>query len=390
MKPRIRCSQLPQLIGGTGGGCHGSLTVMPLVKRREGGEGWEGTLGHWIVANRLIKESGAVAPGEFPPADVPNTYNLPKMSEWIVDWMLRQVAEDFPPTYALHVEEYFEAEFDRFILTGHMDINGINAEGTDFIGADEKWTYKPVVPAELNDQVLGYLGLAKRNYPKLVHAIFKLYNPRNCEEDGFERVSSVELDAAGLDACVRSLEERINAALDDPMTLNSGLLQCAWCPVGIQCPAQRMELEFMKATLTPESLAAIKGTADDALLGDVIISARTIKRAIEDAETLLHSRLDQNPEIIAGNGTHISRKIEGGQYSIIDPVGAFSAVSSLISADRIPHVVKYSSDRLVDEIAASHKVPKGGKAPVTGKSIFDATVRPFFEQGERKKLIFSQ
>jgi len=321
--------------------------------------------------------------------DIPLDYELPKMSQWIVGWVLRQVAEDFPASYAMEVEGYFEAEFDRFILTGHMDIAAVNAEGTDFIGADEKWGYKPVIAADLNDQILGYLGLAKRNYPKLASARFKLYQPRNSEEDGFERVSSVELDEAGLNACLVSLESRINAALDDPMTTNSGMLQCAWCPVGIQCPSIKKEKQ-MQATITPEILASIKATADDATLGDIIISARTTKKAIEDAEKLLHERLDTVPEVIAGNGTRISRKIEGGQYSIIDPEGAFKAVNELVPAARIPHVVKYSSDRLIDEIAAAHNVPKGGKAAMTGKSMFDASIRPFFEQGERKKLIFSQ
>lgn len=383
MKPRVRCSQLPQLLN-----CHGSRTLLPLVKERTGGEGWEGTLGHWTVATRLIAEHGAKPPGGALPAPaVHPTYKLPKTSEWMIEWFVRQITEDIPATYAMEVESYFEYEFDRFILTGHMDVDAVNADGTDFLGGDEKWGYIPVKPASLNDQLLGYLVLGKCAYPKIDHAKFFLYQPRNSEEDGFQRISWVELDGAGLDACVASLDARVNEALDDPMTVTSGLTACDWCPVGIQCPAVRKELEFMHATLTPESLASIKATADDKLLGDVVISARTISRAIDDAEELLHSRLDAQPEIIAGNGQRITRKIEGGQYKLIDPVGAFSAVSSLIPAARLPHVVKYTSDRLIDEIAQAHNVPKGGKSAITGRSIFDSTVRPHFEQGERRKLI---
>ncbi len=305
-----------------------------------------------------------------------------------MDWVLRQVAELFPPTYALTVENYYSYEFDQFILTGHVDIDAINAEGTEWIGADEKWGYKPVDPAELNDQFLGYLVLAKRAFPKLTKASFHCLQPRNSEEDGFKRISSVELDEAGLAACVTSLEARINAALADPMTTDSGLTACAWCPVGLQCPSIKKE-KSMQATITPELLATIKATADDAQLGDFIISDRTTRRAVEDAETLLHARLDDQEKVVAGNGTVITRKIEGGQYTIVDPDGAFAAVKQVVPEDRLAHVVKYSSDRLIDEIAKAMNVPKTGKASVTGKGVFESTVRPYFEQRERRKLIFT-
>lgn len=383
MKPVIRCSSLDRLLN-----CHGSRTLEPMVAPRAGDEGLEGSFGHWTVAMRMWEEFGANGSHIQSPA-IPAGYKLPKMSEWIVDWFLRIVRDEIPPNYALTVEDEMVYEFDRFILSGHQDITACNNAGTNFIGLDEKWGYKPVLPAEFNWQVMGYLALAKRAYPNLTHAKYGIGQPRNSEEDGFPRLSWVELDGNGLDACVAILEEKIDEAIDDPMAVNSGMSQCAWCPVGAQCPAIQKELEFMKATLTPEILAAIQATPNDKLLGDIIISSRTSKRSLEDAEEMLKARIEKNGHVVSGDGVRITMKIEGGQYAIIDPDGAFNAVSKLLPPERLPHVVKYSSDRLIDEIATAKNIPKSGKADVTARSVFDSVVKPHFKQGERRKLLFS-
>lgn len=380
MKPVIRCSSLDRLLN-----CHGSRTLEPRVAPRTGDEGAEGTAGHYLVARRLIDEIAARNGGVKTPAK----QIIPKISEWIVAWFLRVVREEIPETYALTVEDEFAYEFDRFVLVGHQDITGVNAAGTDFIGLDEKWGYKPVLPAEFNWQVMGYLALAKLAYPALTRARYAIGQPRNSEEDGFPRLSWVELDGAGLDACVASLEAKVNEALDDPFTVSSGLSQCAWCPVGIQCPAMRKELEFMQATLTPESIEAIKAQPDDKLLADIVISSRTASRSLDDAEKLLKERIGTDGHAVSSEGIRVTLKIEGGQYAVTDPEGALKAVKAVVPEDRLPHVIKYSSDRLIDEIAAAQNIPKGGKSGTTGRSVFDAVVRPHFTQGERRRLIFS-
>lgn len=385
MKPTFRCSQLPQLLN-----CPGSQTLIPLVDARDGDEGYEGDMIHWTVAHRLITEQGATAPeGGLASPGVPPGYRIPRMSEWMVDWALRVVADHIDPTHALQVEGEFFAEFDRFNLSGHIDVNSINGAGTIFVGGDWKTGYKPVAPAELNDQFLGYLALAKRAWPTIERAKFFGAQPRNSEEDGFQRVSLVELDFNGLEACVSWLETRINAAIDDRMTVDSGPVQCAWCPVGVQCPAIQKEIELMKVALTPESLAAIKGSADDALLGDIIISARSFAKAVEDAEALLKERIKAQGLVTAGGGTRITLKERPGQYTIINPVGAWEAVKSVVLESRLAHVVKYQKDRLIDEIADAAGVPKGGKAETTGQKIFDAVVRPNMEQGVSHTLVFT-
>lgn len=385
MKPTFRCSELPRLLH-----CHGSQTLVPLVQPRAGDEGFEGSMIHWETADRLIRECGARPPaGGLPPPAVPKGYQIPRPNRWIVDWNLRQVAERFPPTHAMIVEDEFFHEFPRFNLIGHVDVHTIDRLGHEYNGSDWKTGHKPVVIAQLNDQILGYLVLAKKNYPALRRAAFGIGQPRNVEEDGFPRWSGVELDEDGLEACVEDLERRINEALDDALTVNSGPVACNWCPVGLQCPAWRQELEFMKATLTPESLASIKAVADDALLGDVIISARTVSKALEDATDMLKDRIAAQGTVIAGNGTRITAKIEGGHYQVVNPEGAFAAVKELLPEARIPHVIHYSTSRLIDEIAEANKVTKGGQAGITARTLFDILMLPNLKQGERVKLIFN-
>jgi hypothetical protein len=388
MKPRIRCSNLPQLLN-----CHGSRTLQAIVAPRDGDEGFEGVRVHFDVAARLISELRATAGSDYNPdlPDVPKDYVLPKMSEWMVDWGVRQVKEFVPPDFALEVEGYFEIEFERFILTGHMDVNAINAEGTKFIGMDWKTGYKAVIPAELNDQVLGYLVLAKKSWPTIELGKFIVGQPRNSEEDGFQRISIVELDGDALQACVVDLERRVNAALDDPMTVDSGMLQCTWCAAaGPQCPAWMLHHDFMKAQLTPEILASIKAVPDDARLADLVIASKTLAKGMEDAKDMLIERIKSQQAVIASDGTRITTKTTGGTYEITNPEGCWAAVQSVVPADRIPKVVKYSKENLIDEIATAQNIPKGGNKPATATKVFDALIRPNMTQSERTILQFQQ
>ena len=385
MKPIFRCSQLPQLLH-----CSGSATLMPLVKPRAGDDGFEGSMIHWMIADRLIREHGAAPPaGGLAPPSVPAGYVLPKMSRWMVEWALRVVADKLPPRDYMQVEQGFRAEFDRFILVGHMDVHTINRAGTEFHGGDWKSGYKPAVIAELNDQVLGYLGLAKREWPTLESGKFFIGNPRNSEDDGFPRLSTVELTGDQMEDCLTSLNDRVNYALDHPMETDSGLIACAWCPVGIQCPSVRETISYLKATITPEALAAIKATADDGLLGDAVIAARTIKTAVADAEELLKERIAASGAVKSYSGVTITAKTEGGQYKVTNPEGAFAAVQELIPAERVPHVLSYSTSTLIDEIAKANRVNKGGDADITAKTLFDIVLRPHLEQGSRTRLIFT-
>ena len=369
--------------------CNGSITLVPRVKRRQGNEGHEGSMIHWMIADRIIREMGGIAPdGGLKPPDVPDGYKLPRMSEWMVDWAIRHVRETIPDDWSLMVEVPIAYEFDRFILSAHEDLLAISPDGRLSKGIDWKTGRDPVDPADSNEQVATYLTLQKRAWDSLEAAEFQIAQPRVDEEMGFERISTVSVN--NLDVIVAGMERRVNAAIDNALEINSGRKQCAWCPVGIQCPALREELKAMKLKLTPESISLVKQVPDDALLGDWVITMRKLKRPTDDAEELLHERITAAGEVVAGNGTRITRKIQRGSYTIEDPVRFMEAVRVLLpSDDSIARSFTPSMTRIKDEIADAQKVPKTGSSDLTAENIFDAHLRPLVEQGERKILVFT-
>jgi hypothetical protein len=173
------------------------------------------------------------------------------------------------------------------------------------------------------------------------------------------------------------------------MELNSGNKQCAWC-IGCQCPALKEEQRLMKLKLTPELLANIKREPDDAALADWVITARTLNRPTEDAEKMLHERLDTVASIQSGTGVTITRKITKGSYSFPDMLKFIQEFRDLVPGDdALASVVTPSVTIVKDQIAEKLGVPKTGKAAVTAETLFDAKLRPFVTQGERKILQFT-
>jgi hypothetical protein len=380
VKPTIRCSELDRVLA-----CNGSLTLVPLVAAREGDEGDAGTNIHeniaWMAALRLgatteVKmEKSRLKPMGF--------------DTWIADYCFRELKENVPDDWSLEVESAFAYEWDRFNLSGHIDALAMSPDETEAFGWDWKTGYDPVDPAEFNDQVLGYIILLKRAYPKLRKVTFKVVQPRNDEDEGFQRISIVTVTWEGVDFISKNFENRMNKALDNAMEVDSGKKQCRWCPVNIQCPAAQLEQDVMKVTLTPESIAKVKMTPDDAVLGDWVIAARTLEPMNKVALATLHKRLDTQPSVVAGNGTTISRTEENGSYSWPDPLKAFTAVRELLPKDEsLAKVLTPSVTRIKEELATVMSIPKTGKAPVTAEGVFDAKLRPLCEQGKRKILVF--
>lgn len=385
MKPRIRCSSLDQLLN-----CPGSRILLPLVKPRTGTEAIDGKLIHWLSARRLVDQLGAQEPpgGLLPPDGIPPGYVLRTNNSWIVDWYFNLIRHSVPTTWSLEVEVPMEWEFKHWILEGHPDTMATSPESRESDDLDLKTGNDPVLPAELNEQVLGYMVLRKTN-DDVQHAKFRIAQPLVSEHDGFERVSTIESEGQALDNLVRGLDERVCDALSDSRSLNSAPKQCKWCPVGIQCPSIQAEIGHLRTLLTPENLARIRAEADDALLGDIIISTRTVARAIEDAGELLKSRLGEVGTITAGNGTRISQKVEGGKYKVLDPVRMFTELLDMIDPERLAPALQYSRGRIEDAIAAQFDIPKSGSNDLTAEMIFDARLGPFVEQTTRSKLIFS-
>ena len=386
MKPLRRASNMDRDLR-----CPAAPTLEAIVGIRESGaESYEGSMLHWLIASRLIAEMGATPPeGGLKPPKVPPRYQVPKTSLWIVNWAIRHVADTIPSDWALMVEEPVAYEFDRWIASGHFDGFAISPEGTKAHGIDWKAVYNAVPSADDNDQVNTYLALAKRAWPALVEIAFDVCQPRLPEEGDTPRVSTLSLIGDAIDRRIADLDARVCYALDHPNQLETGLRQCRFC-VGLACPALQQELYRMKMTLTPELLATIQRSPDDALLGDLLITARTLAKPIEDTEKLLHDRLDQQPEVLAGCGTRISRKIERGAYTVLEPLQFLQGFRMLVPTDAdLVKAYSPSMTRVKDTIAEVMQIKKTGKGEITAESIFDGRLRPFVEQGERKRLVFS-
>lgn len=382
MKPTFRSSELDRVLS-----CNGSITVVPMVDPREGDEGHEGTMLHWMIADRCIRELGATAPeGGLPPPDVPKGYAVPKNSLWIVDWAVRHVRETIPDDWALMVEVEMVHEHGRWRQKGHADIVAISPDGKKAKGKDWKTGRDPVDPADNNEQVASYTQLIHLEWPSVEEVEFEICQPRVSDDDeGIDRVSSVTVtDLPGLAA---SMDQRVCAAMDNAMKLKTGK-QCKYC-VGCSCPAIQAEQKLMELTLTPEILATIKRTPDDPILADFVIIGGRLEKPLKDAKAMLHTRLDANPSITSASGVQVTRKTENGAYEIPDPLAFHTAVKDLLPSDASQaKVMRPSMTRLKDEIATVMNIPKSGQAAVTAETVFDAKLRPFVEQGERRVLVF--
>lgn len=405
MTPQIRCSELDRVLS-----CNGSLTLTRLVDARSGDEAGEGLALHHTSAVRMDRDLGATAPDGLGPHD-PAWPSL-KASGWISDFYVRHVQENLPHDWSLECELPLAFEFilpaptdvtvvewidgrpvitrqpvDRFILSGHIDCCAISPDGTEAMGWDLKTGYDPVDSADQNEQMLGYIVLLKRAYPNLRRATFFIVQPRNDEDEGFERVSSVTVNFETHDA-IASLTARIGQALANSMELNSGKRQCAWCSAALQCEALKRLKESMKVTLTPQMLAQVKKTPDDATLADWVLSAKTLARPIEDAETLAKERIAEKGEIVAQDGTRISVKTGRGGYTVKDHLGLWEAVKELLPEPMRARCAKFSMSGLKDAFAEHMNIPKSGRSTVTSESVFDSKIRPHVEQNERRTFQF--
>lgn len=377
--PTIRSSESDRVIL-----CPGSLTLTRIVHPIDRDDGDEGTMLHWMIADRAIRELGATPPeGGLLPPDVPAGYELPSNSLWIVGWAIRQLRYKIPDNWSLVVEVEMRWEFSRWINIGHADVIGISPDCTESIGLDWKSVRVPVDPADNNWQVASYVALQKLSWPILKKATFYIAQPRVSEEDGVERVSRVEVD--NLEELIDAFDRAIVASLDRPMYLKTGK-HCRWC-IGCSCPAIQAEQDFMEMTMTPEMLAKIKRTPDDATLGDFVLTGNRLAAALKDAKEMLHDRLDKQPVVVAGGGEHITRKITAGDYTIPYPVAFWDAIKRELPEESWPLVMTPSMTRIVDELARTRNIPESGKADITAKGAFEAVFRPLVEQGTRRTLI---
>lgn len=380
----LRCSELDRVLA-----CPGSVTLTRIVSPRNGKEALEGTALHHLAHSQMLSELGASGdPGPTPEMPASLSFAI-----WISDFYFRYVQDamqTLPQDWSLEVECALAYEWDRFTLSGHIDSVAISPDATEAIGFDLKTGYDPVDVAEMNEQVLGYCVLLLRAYPTLRKITFHIIQPRNDEDEGFQRISAVTLEGGALASAPTSLENRINAALGNAMEVSTSLKACKWCSAAIVCPAQIKLREHMKATLTPEFLEQIKATPDDATLGDWIISGRVINRPIEDANALADERIAANGQLIAGDGTQITIKEQAGSYSFPNPGAFYRATREIIADDdKYAATVKPSVTATKKAIAEVMGIPQSSKKGASGQSVFEEKLRPLVEQGTRKIKVFA-
>lgn len=378
MKPVIRCSSLDRVLR-----CNGSATLVPLVAPRTGDEGDEGTACHAATARQLIAECQAVGDSGSDKAKP-----VPRHAEWIATFCFREVRDNAPAGWSLEVEAALAHDFDRFTLSGHIDCLAINPDATEAIGWDYKTGYDPVDIAEENNQALGYMVLLRMAYPALRKATFHIVQPRNNEDDGHPRVSSVVLEGDVVEQAVASLEGQINTALDHPMDLDSGRIACKWCAAAVQCPALIRERDFMKMTMTEQALAEIKLHPNDRILADWVVAAKTLDRPTSDAKDLAKERIAATGGITATDGTVITQKTTKGAWSVIRPVELWEVLKEMLSEKKRAEVAKWSVSSLKDAFAEEMNIPKSGKAGVNAESVFQARCAVHMQQGERTTFQF--
>lgn len=405
MIPTIRASSLDRVLS-----CPGSLTVNAVVKPREGDDGDEGTFCHWISAQRIKTEMGAIGDiGAQPRGPFPH-------STWISDYYVRHVMEVTPADYSLECEAALAYEFTAdapkrirtiewlpgprpvpllrvgayagFILSGHIDCLALSPDATHAIGWDLKTGYDPVDCADSNWQILGYCVLLKRAYPGLLSVTFYIVQPRNDEDEGYERISVVTI--TDLDAATATLATKIADAISRPLELNTTIKGCKFC-VGCSCPAIRAEQEKMKLTMTEEALAGLKAEPDDETLAEFAIGAKLLAKPTEDAKAILNARLDKVEQIVGADGTIITKQIQKGAWKVNDEQAFFRAMREVLPSDeQLARVTKPSMTALKDEIAKAMNVPKTSKNGVSAASVFDSTFAPLATQGVRQLVQFSQ
>lgn len=383
MKPRVRCSSLDRLLN-----CPGSRTIEGIFPRWDSGGGLEGTMLHWDIAWRLVKEMGAEQPagGIQWPSEAPKGYQTPQYVGWIVDWSFNIVRDTVPKEWALEVENELEWEFDRFILTGHEDVAATSPDGKH--GKDKDWKTGriPVLPAELNWQVAGYAALRRLIYG-LESLEVEVCQPWNDEDDGYARRSSVTLDLEMLDANARGIEQRVNEALDQVLLLEIGHSQCKYC-VGLKCPAIQAEIEEMKLILTPEMLAGLRSGDQDAKLVDLVHRARMLTKPIEDCQDMLKERLAAVGTITGESGVSVKIKEENAGFNVTNASGMFAWLASQMTPEQMAPALSYPGGKIKRALSKALKIPETGKAAITAESLFAGGAAPFIEPKTRKMLLF--
>ncbi|MCW5548612.1 MAG: DUF2800 domain-containing protein [Opitutaceae bacterium] len=347
MKPVIRCSSLDRLLS-----CPGSFTLEALESDRldifAGPSGnemtWRGNWCHHQAALRLVKQHGAIPPPNgLPPPVLPKLWQPSPWDERTVSWYLSHLLTKIPDDHAIYVERHATLEFERFILSGHIDEYDINPEGTVFNLNDLKTGVSIVDIADENWQLLGYIVLLKSLHPRLKSGTARIFQPM--ADDPI-----TEGEVHDIDAVVGYLEEKINTALDNLHTLQTGYKQCRLCPAALYCPAIKEEIAAMKLTLTPETIASIKTDLPTPELAKLATAARTLKGPIDKIMESFKERVTAEGSVTLEDGTVAQIVDTPGDRVIANTQVAFEFAKNKVGEDAAWRSTKISLTKLEDEL----------------------------------------
>jgi hypothetical protein len=240
-----------------------------------------------------------------------------------VEWFISSVTADIPQDHAIFVEKRFTIEFERFILTGQIDVYSMDAQAVEFAIDDNKSGPGEVDHAEENWQLAGYATLLKFAYPTLKRGKIRI-RQREAEDQ------TTEAEVDDLDVMAGFLEKKVNEALDAWLTLESGYSQCRLCPCITFCPAIEAEFIEMKKILSEIDLKALNVTPVLRQLGDLAQRGRAIAGPIEKILEQFKARVATEGDVVLSDGTLARVVEEDGRRKVTHPKVAHAFISKKI------------------------------------------------------------
>jgi len=383
-KPRFRCSELDRLIT-----CHGSRSIDSKFARisKDSVVSLAGTKIHALGAVQLIS-AGAIGTAEDPSP----TLELDDTELWIVDFWVAAVLELVPDGWAIEVESEMEAEFLRFILTGHLDVLAISPDGTEAIIIDLKTGYIAVDPAECNWQLAGYATLLRVVMPGIKKARLVIVQPRNNEDLGEKRISESDIDFTRTDIEALMATE-LGAVLNDPYTFTTSKKGCLYCDWLLVCPCIIALRKTMKLQLTADQFDAIPSEPTIAQLGEWVRDGKILDKPIETARETIKERLGAaKTDLTLEDGTRIYVEDGQGPRTVSNVTTLLMRVGLVVPDQKKVHAfLKPSLDLIEKTVAAELKIPISSKdqLKMSGKKWVSTNLGDLITRKPTKTLVIA-
>lgn len=359
-KPVIRCSGLDRFLG-----CNGAETLIDALGAKWGDESlsWEGNWTHWNSAMVLVTDHQAMAPDDgLPPPRVPAGWEPTDFAQWMSAWFVSEVLSDTDADMALAVELEVMHEFDKFWLTGHLDVTAFKADLSVIAFDDLKTGSNIVDEADCNWQVLGYATLLRMNYPEVQKIIGRIRQPRKPEELG-ERTTRMVLEGERLHRAAEFLEREINKALANTMEIQTGK-HCRFCPAWMRCPAFEAEVNFMKSTLTKEIIEQMKAAPDEERLAKFAIAKKELEPHLKSAWDMIKALLEKRATPLQVDGRVLTLIPGSGAREFTDVATAWEILNDTISDPAAIYAcMSLSPEPMEKALAKQFGIPHKSKDP---------------------------